>query len=83
MAVVLQSFQAKRMVSRSGLRRLRELVCDRIRVEKSKPFAGVGVTNRGHKEAEPEGQHENIQHGLLLCGVIHGAKETPLHWVQK
>jgi hypothetical protein len=47
---------------------------------KSEPFAGVGVTDRGHEEAEAEGQHENIQHGMLLCGVIHGAKETPLHW---
>ena len=50
------------------------------RVKKSKAFAGVGVTDRGHEEAEAEGQHENIQHGMLLCGVIHGAKETPLHW---
>jgi hypothetical protein len=56
--------------------------------QNSKPFAGIGVTNRGHEEAEPEGQQENIQHGILLsavykCGVLHGAKETPLDWVQK
>ena len=32
----------------------------------SKPFAGVGVTHRQHEEAEAKGQHEDIQHQVLL-----------------
>ena len=31
-----------------------------------KPFAGVGVTHRQHEEAEAKGQHEDIQHQVLL-----------------
>jgi hypothetical protein len=53
------------------------------RGKKSEPFAGEGVTDRRHEEAEAEGKHDNIQHGVLLYGVIHGAEETPLHWAEK
>src|SRR6266436_358071 len=31
-----------------------------------KPFAGVGVTHRQHEEAEAKGQHEDVQHQVLL-----------------
>jgi hypothetical protein len=41
--------------------------------QKLKSFAGVGVTHRSHKEAEAEGQHENVQHEMLLFGVTCGA----------
>jgi hypothetical protein len=27
------------------------------------PFAGIGVANARHEEAQGEGQHENVQHG--------------------
>ena len=37
-----------------------------------KPFAGVGVTYSRGEEAEPEGQHDNVQHERLLCAVICG-----------
>jgi hypothetical protein len=32
----------------------------------SKPFAGVGVANRRSEEAKAEGQHNDVQHGILL-----------------
>ena len=35
-----------------------------------KPFAGVGVTHRQHEEAEAEGQHEDIQHQVLLVALV-------------
>ena len=31
-----------------------------------KSFTGVGVTYRQHEEAEAKGQHEDIQHQVLL-----------------
>jgi hypothetical protein len=34
----------------------------------SQPFAGIGVTYACHEEAEAERQHENVQHGMFLCG---------------
>jgi hypothetical protein len=42
---------------------------------KLKPFAGVGVTHRHDEEAEAEGQHDDIQHEVLLCVVICGGLE--------
>ena len=30
----------------------------------SKPLARISVANRGHEEANPEGQHEDVQHGI-------------------
>jgi hypothetical protein len=41
-----------------------------------KPFAGVGVTYSRYEEAETEGQHEGVQHEMLLCVVICGARGT-------
>jgi hypothetical protein len=32
-----------------------------------KSFAGIGVAHRGHEEAEGEGQHDDIQHEMLLA----------------
>jgi hypothetical protein len=41
-----------------------------------KPFAGVGVAYADHEEAEAEGQHDDIQHDVLLCVVISGTGPT-------
>jgi hypothetical protein len=35
-----------------------------------KPFAGVGVTYRHHEEAQTEGQHDDVQHELLLVAFV-------------
>jgi len=40
---------------------------------KLEPLAGIGVAQPGHEEAEAEGQHEDVQHGVLLCNTIRGA----------
>jgi hypothetical protein len=40
--------------------------------QNSKPFAGVGVTYPRREEAEAEGQHDDIQHEMLLCAVTCG-----------
>jgi hypothetical protein len=42
-------------------------------ISPSQPFAGVGVTDACHEEAEAERQHENVQHGMFLCDVIANA----------
>ena len=34
-----------------------------------KPFAGVGVAHRHREEAEAKGQHDDVQHEMLLCGA--------------
>ena len=47
-----------------------------------KPFAGVGVADAHREEAEPEGQHENVQHEMLLCGVTCGARANRLSPLQ-
>jgi hypothetical protein len=41
--------------------------------QKLKSFTGVGVTHGRNEEAEAEGQHENVQHEMLLCGMACGA----------
>ena len=33
------------------------------------PFAGIGVTNARHEEAEGERQHDDVQHGMFLCDM--------------
>jgi len=38
--------------------------------ESLKPFAGVGVTQRQHEEAEAKGQHEDVQHQVLLVALV-------------
>ena len=35
-----------------------------------KSFAGVGVTDRDHEEAQAEGQHHEIQHEVLLVARV-------------
>ena len=37
-----------------------------------KPFAGVGVTDGDREEAEAEGQHDDVQHEMLLYGARNG-----------
>ncbi|UPJ47635.1 hypothetical protein IVB30_30855 [Bradyrhizobium sp. 200] len=39
------------------------------------PFAGIGITNAGHEEAEGERQHDNVQHGMFLCVVNRGPND--------
>jgi hypothetical protein len=34
---------------------------------RSKPIAGVRVANRQHEEAEPDGEHDKVQHEKLLA----------------
>src|ERR1700733_6963730 len=52
--------------------------------QKSEPFAGVGVTHRRHEEAEAEGHHEDVQHELLLCGIICAARSMAFScWVER
>jgi hypothetical protein len=52
-----------------------------VRVRKThqnlEPFAGVGVTNRRHKETEAEGQHENVEHLMFLRGDLRDPKDGP------
>ena len=38
--------------------------------QNSKPFAGVGVTYSRREEAEAEGQHEDVQHEVLLVALV-------------
>ena len=48
-----------------------------------KSFAGVGVSDRHPEEAEADGQHDDVQHEVLLCVVISGPAERPcrFRWV--
>jgi hypothetical protein len=32
-------------------------------------FAGIGIANARHDEAEAERQHDNVHHGMFLCDV--------------
>jgi hypothetical protein len=41
-----------------------------------KPFAGIGVADRRREKAEAEDQHEDVQHGMLLC-VARGIAFPP------
>src|ERR1700686_5644100 len=39
----------------------------------SEPFAGMRRITHGHqKEAQPEGQHDDIQHEVLLVALVSG-----------
>ena len=33
------------------------------------PFAGIGVADACHEEAEGECQHDDVHHGMFLCDV--------------
>jgi hypothetical protein len=35
-----------------------------------KPFAGIGVAYPRHEEAEGEGQHQDVQHEVLLVALV-------------
>jgi hypothetical protein len=43
-----------------------------------KPFAGVGVADACREQAEAEGQHDDIQHEMLLCAVTSETAATGL-----
>ena len=38
------------------------------------PFAGVGVAYRHREEAQTEGQHDDVQHEMLLAALVFGAQ---------
>jgi hypothetical protein len=38
----------------------------------SEAFAGMRITYRHQKEAQPEGQHDDIQHEMLLVALVSG-----------
>ena len=40
----------------------------------SEAFTGVRITNRHQKEAEPEDQHDDIQHEVLLVALVFRAR---------
>src|ERR1700733_1567921 len=42
--------------------------------QKLEPLASVGITYRCPEEAEAEGPPEDVQHELLLCGIICGGQ---------
>jgi hypothetical protein len=53
----------------------------------SEPFAGVRITHRHQKEAQPEGQHDDIQHEVLLVALVSGRdrcafREGRLRWIK-
>ena len=35
----------------------------------SQAFAGIGVADARHEEAEGERQHDDVQHGMFLCDM--------------
>jgi hypothetical protein len=39
----------------------------------SEAFAGMRISFRHQKKAQPEGQHDDIQHGVLLLALVSGA----------
>jgi hypothetical protein len=34
-----------------------------------KSLAGIGVADGDHEEAQPKGQHDDVQHGILLVAL--------------
>ena len=38
----------------------------------SEPFAGVGVAYSHREETEAEGQHDDVQHEMLLATFVSG-----------
>jgi hypothetical protein len=53
----------------------------------SEAFAGVRIANRHQKEAQPEGQHDDIQHEVLLVAPVSGRDgcaflEGRLRWIR-
>jgi len=37
----------------------------------SQPFAGISIADARREEAEAEGQHDDIQHEVLLVAPVH------------
>jgi hypothetical protein len=53
----------------------------------SEAFAGVRISYRYQKETQPEGQHDDIQHGVLLVALVSGRdgcaiRERRLRWIK-
>ena len=53
----------------------------------SEAFAGMRITYRHQKEAQPEGQHDDIQHEMLLVALVSGRdgcafRERRLRWIK-
>ena len=53
----------------------------------SEPFAGMRITHRYQKAAQPEGQHDDIQHEVLLVAVVSrragcAFRERRLRWIK-
>jgi hypothetical protein len=53
----------------------------------SEAFAGMRITYRHQKEAQPEGQHDDIQHEVLLVALVSGRdrcalREGRLRWIK-
>ncbi len=54
---------------------------------RSEAFAGVRISYRHQKEDQPEGQHDDIQHGVLLVALVSGYdgcafRERRLRWIK-
>ena len=53
----------------------------------SEPFADVRITHSHQKEAQPEGQLDDIQHEVLLVALVSGCdrcavRERRLRWIK-
>jgi hypothetical protein len=53
----------------------------------SEPFADVRITHGHQKEAQPKGQHDDIQHEVLLVALVSGCdrcavRERRLRWIK-
>jgi len=53
----------------------------------SEPFAGMRITHRHQKEAQPEGQHDDTQHEVLLVALVSGRdrwafRKGRLRWIK-
>ena len=48
-----------------------------------KSFAGVGVAYRHREEAQTEGQHDDVQHEMLLAALVFGRNfcAFPGRWI--
>ena len=56
----------------------RERIVEIHRKPPLEPVAGVGVAHRHHEQAEAEGQHDEIQHGILLGDADPYCARDPL-----
>jgi hypothetical protein len=54
----------------------------------SKAFAGVRITHRHQKEAQPKGQQDDIQYEVLVVALVSGRdgcafRERRLRWLKE